>query len=277
MPTVKENKKYWDGDYSWKSGGNEWSADWGAVSMQWYGTILPRIHSFLPANAILEIGCGYGRWTGFLKDTCDHLIAVDLSEECIRACQQRFRTCSHVSFHCNDGTSLDFLDDRSIDFVFSFDALPLVDPPTIEAYIAQLLRILKDDGCAFLHHSNLGAYDHLYKKVRKLPYMENLLTAIGVLDRNLYWRESGVSADLIQQLASKYGLMCVSQELIRWGTKYLLIDAFSVITREPFGGTRTCKRLKNRFFDSEAANLRQLASLYTREKEAIQSEQTPIE
>lgn len=268
MPTIQENKKCWDGDYSWESRGNEWSKDWGAVSMQWYGTILPRIHRFLPAKTILEIGCGYGRWTEFLKDACNHLIAIDLSEECIRACRQRFCTCSNVSFHCNDGTSLDFLDDKSIDFVFTFDALPLVDPPTLEAYMGQLPRILKDDGCAFLHHSNLGAYDQLYRKVRKIPYAEEFLQAIGLLDRNLYWRDSGVSADLVQQLAAKYGLVCVSQELIRWGTKHLLIDAFSVVTHETPREMRSCQRLRNTFFDSEAANLRQLASLYATEKEA---------
>ncbi|MGH9348129.1 MAG: class I SAM-dependent methyltransferase [Vicinamibacterales bacterium] len=261
MPTIEENKKYWDGDYAWEGGGAEWSADWGSVSMQWYGTILPRVHRFLPAGTILEIGCGYGRWTDFLKEACGRLIAVDLSEECIGACRRRFAAYPHLSFHCNDGTSLGMAADGTVDFVFSFDALALADAKTMEAYLAQLSRLLTSDGAAFLHHSNLGAYRSIYRGIRRIPMLEGLLQRIGVLDRDLYWRDFGVSADLVADLAAKHGLTCASQELIRWGTKRVLLDALSVVTRQT-GAAAGCRRLRNTFFDREAANLSRLAALY---------------
>jgi hypothetical protein len=46
MEPIEEKRKCWDGDYSWESRGEEWSRDWGTASMQWYGNILPRIHTF---------------------------------------------------------------------------------------------------------------------------------------------------------------------------------------------------------------------------------------
>ena len=68
MPTIERNKELWDGLYHWSEMGDEWSKQWGCPYMQWYGMLLPRIHSFLPAKTILEIAPGYGRWTQFLKD-----------------------------------------------------------------------------------------------------------------------------------------------------------------------------------------------------------------
>ena len=90
--------------------------------MQWYGSILPRISAFVPADTILEIAPGYGRWTAFLKDLCKRMIIVDLSEKCIDRCRQRFENLSHISYFVNDGKSLEMVVDGSVDFIFSFDS-----------------------------------------------------------------------------------------------------------------------------------------------------------
>lgn len=263
MPTIAENMKYWDGEYSWEHRGDEWSRSWGDVSIQWYGTILPRIHRFLPAGTVLEIGCGYGRWSYFLKDRCAHLVLIDLSRKCIEACRERFQGCPQILLHCNDGTSLDMVDDESVDFVFSFDALPLVDPPTIEAYIAQLPRVLKDGGSAFLHHSNLGAYPRLFAILNRAPALRWLLEATRIVDRDFHWRDVGVSADSVRNMAARYGLSCESQELFRWGTRRVYLDAFSVIRKGGASSPRRYRSLKNAFFDREAENLRRLSRLYS--------------
>ena len=59
--------------YDWKDEGEEWSAPWGTSSAQWFGAILPRIRDCLPAETILEIAPGFGRWTHYLKDHCRDL------------------------------------------------------------------------------------------------------------------------------------------------------------------------------------------------------------
>lgn len=265
MPSIIENKQYWDGDYGWERGGDEWSRDWGTVPIQWYGTILPRIHRFLPAETIVEIGCGFGRWTQFLKDHCRRLVAVDLSEMCVAACRRRFETTPHVELRSNDGTSLAFVADGAADLVFSFDALPLVDRATIDAYLGQLPRILTRDGVAFLHHSNLGAYERILSPLQRFPRIGALLRGFGWPERDLHWRDPGVSAELVERLAMTHGLRCISQEIFRWGTKHLFVEAFSAFTKEGSRWNRPCARLKNIGFDREAANLRQLSPLYATE------------
>src|SRR5437879_6478092 len=156
MPTVEQNLRQWDANYEWAKRGEEWSASWGGAEAQWFGAILPRIHAFVPATIILELAPGFGRWTNYLKDYCDHLIVVDLAETCIHACRERFAASSHITYHVNDGTSLSMIPDGSLDFVFSFDSLVHAEADVIAAYIRQLAKKLAPNGVGFLHHSNIG-------------------------------------------------------------------------------------------------------------------------
>jgi len=264
MPTVEENKKTWDnGIYKWSSQGDEWSAAWGSPSMQWYGTILPRIQRFLPSGNILEIACGYGRWTQFLKELSLHIDILDISEECIKACRERFAKSSNISYHINDGKSLDMISNNSIDLIFSFDSLVHADETVMKAYLSQFPRILKDDGVAFIHHSNLGDYYTLYSRIRKIPKLEKILSQIGILEKTLHWREFGVNAKLIEKLAEEQNLRCISQEIINWGTKRLLIDCFSTIVKSTSSFARNNRFYKNTGFMNEVSNLHKLSSLYS--------------
>jgi SAM-dependent methyltransferase len=263
MPTVDENKKTWDGDYQWTYRGDEWSVAWGGPSMQWYGTILPRIHRFIPTDSILEIACGYGRWTQFLKNMCHKLVVVDISEECIRACKQRFSECSHIEYHLNDGKSLHMISDASVDFVFTFDSLVHADESALKAYISQLPRILKDEGAVFIHHSNLGEYRTIYSRIRRIPKLEELLRRLGILDKTLHWRDFGVSAKVVEDLAEEHRLKCISQEVIPWGTKRAQIDCFSIIVKDNSSLIRNNRILKNANFMQEVRYLSRLSDLYT--------------
>src|SRR6476469_257902 len=96
---IPENKAEWDGAYNWEGRGDEWSENFGGTHSQWSGSLLPRIHAFIPTETILEIACGFGRWTQFLKDWCKRLYAIDLSQACVDASSARFTRDRHVSCH----------------------------------------------------------------------------------------------------------------------------------------------------------------------------------
>lgn len=262
MPTVKFNKKTWGCEYDWSNQGEEWSSLWGNSVMQWYGSILPRIQSHVPANNILEIACGFGRWTHFLKDLCKNLSVIDISEKSISACQKRFSNCSHIEYHVNDGKSLDLIAKNSIDFVFSFDSLVHVDETVIDAYLSQFPDILKKKGVAFIHHSNLGEYRWKYDKIRKIPKLEGGLILLGLLDKFLHWRDFNVDAKLVEKISEKYGLKCISQELIMWKTEKTFMDCMSTIVVRGSSLDRTNKVFRNKYFMQEAQNLLQLSKLY---------------
>ena len=138
MGTISENKRLWT-DYDWQQQGDEWSAEWGTTEILWWGTIRPRIHAFVPTGTILEVAPGVGRCTQYLKDLCQHLTVVDLTDRCIEACKERFSSDSHITYHVNDGKSLEMIPDHSVDFVFSFDSLVHVEADVIEAYLSQMV------------------------------------------------------------------------------------------------------------------------------------------
>jgi SAM-dependent methyltransferase len=158
MPDVAVNKSLWTTQWDWSRRGDDWSDSWGGTPALWFSTLLPRIHAFVPTGTILEIAPGYGRWTQYLKELCDRLILVDLAENCIAHCQQRFADASHIDYHVNDGRSLDMVLDHSVDLVFSFDSLVHSEADVMDGYLQQLARKLRPDGIGFIHHSNIGEY-----------------------------------------------------------------------------------------------------------------------
>ena len=141
MPSLEWNRASWE-RYDWSRSGEEWSAPWGGPSPQWYGCILPRIHRWVPAESMLEIAPGFGRWTQFLSPLARTLTIVDLSERCIAACRERFAERTNISYVVNDGRSLPGVADRSIDFAFTFDSLVHVEMDVVSAYIGELSRTL---------------------------------------------------------------------------------------------------------------------------------------
>jgi SAM-dependent methyltransferase len=270
VPTIEENLKQWNQDYDWRLAGEPWSKAWGSSAAEWYGCIYPRIRRFLPASTILEIAPGFGRWTEFLLEHCDALIGIDLTPKCVDGCRQRFADRLGASFETNDGHSMPTVADSSVDLAFSFDSLVHVEAETLHGYLAELARVLRPGGVAFLHHSNLGADQRsnhtlapLQGPLKRIKHtrLRSGLVRIGV-DRALSWRAPSVSAAGFADLCDQVGMRCVGQELINWSGGILLLDGISVVTRPGSCWDRPNRVVKNRLFHSEARSIRRSDSLY---------------
>jgi ubiquinone/menaquinone biosynthesis C-methylase UbiE len=240
--------------------GEEWSSAWGGSAFQWQWSLLPRIRAFLPAAGILEIATGCGRWTQYLKKYCDELIGVDLSDPCIQVCRRRFSAYPQMTFHVNDGKSLEMVPDGSVDFVFSFDSLVHAEAKVLEAYLAQLARKLAPDGVGFIHHSNLGAYPYYYSVRNLVPRVGSALTRLHLAD-NDGMRAMDMTANTFASYAEQAGLQCISQEIINWSSTRL-IDCLSTFTVPGSKWARPKAIVKNPSFMKEAASIRRLSHLY---------------
>ena len=264
MPTVDHNRDIWARSYDWSDQGEEWSAPWGSSEIQWWGTLLPRIQRFVPCGSILEIAPGFGRWTSRLKDLCQKMTLVDLSSKCIESCKQRFASDSHLTYHVNDGKSLDMIPDGSIDFVFSFDSLVHAEADVLENYATQLARKLTPNGAGFIHHSNALRYKSYFSLTRSFPKGRTFLVlAEKRLIINDCARGLDMSAGLFEQYCEKAGLRCISQEIINWYGR-ALIDCISVFTKKGSVWDRPNRVVENGEFLAEAHNLRRISPLYTR-------------
>jgi ubiquinone/menaquinone biosynthesis C-methylase UbiE len=268
MPTINENSDTWDSKYDWSNRGDEWSRAWGGPAAEWHGTILPRLHSWLPATTVLEIAPGFGRWTQYLRWHTNHLIVVDLSGKCIEACRIRFADASNITYHVNDGRSLAMVPDNSVDVAFSFDSLVHAEADAIEAYLRELARTLTADGVGFIHHSNIGAYSRRLALGRsltplhwRLARLSPRLARLGLV--NVHWRAESMTAELFERLCRRAGLKCRSQEILPWHGP-LFSDCISVFTPPASRWARDNVVVRNGSFMKEAAHVASLEGLYTR-------------
>jgi tetratricopeptide (TPR) repeat protein/ubiquinone/menaquinone biosynthesis C-methylase UbiE len=246
MGSVSENLRYWS-SYEWSDAGDEWSKAWGGTEYLWWGTIFPRIRAFVPTGTILEIAPGYGRCTLYLKDLCEKLIVVDIAENCIAACRERFASCSHIEYFVNDGRSLEMIENDSVDFVFSWDSLVHAESEVLRSYLEHLAAKLKPGGYGFIHHSNIGAFKN--GETQELTV------------ENRHWRGESMSAGLFRQYCDEVGLTCLAHEIVTWGCADLT-DSFSVFIRGNIPGYGQPLVFENTEFGSEAARLKKLSELY---------------
>ncbi len=263
VPSIEDNRASYD-EYFNSSLGNAWSKDWGSIDMQWYGALLPRIHSLLPARTILDLATGAGRWAEFLKDLCSHLILVDVSATAIQRCRTRFAGYDHIECHVNDGKSLAMVPDNSVDLIFSFNSLVHVDEDAMRAYISQFASKLTEDGAGFIHHSNLDDYSDVHSRLSGFPLVgKQLLKWKGLGE--VYNRSFNVSGEKVRQFAQASGLSCVSQELITWRGSRVFLDCLTTFTRKGSQLDRPNKILWNSKFHKEMESIADISRLYSYE------------
>jgi hypothetical protein len=236
---------------------------WGGVESQWLRTIYPRVRHFLSARRIIEIAPGYGRWSAFLIPQCDEYVGIDSAESCIENCKTRFSGTDYAHFYVNDGRS--FGKDHSIDFVFSFDSLVHVEAEIIDAHLAELARVLADDGIGFLHHSNLGAHLkalRLSRVLQKYARGRSWLKARGLIEFD-HGRAHSMTAERFVVGCQRSGLVCIGQEIIDWGhISRKTIDCISLVTRPGSRWVRPNVRVGNSHFIGEAISSGNAATVY---------------
>lgn len=264
MPSIDEIRSTWDSEAGWTAGGDEWSGAWGGTEPLWWGTLMPRIHAFVPTGTVLELGPGQGRWSQFLKDLCHDLVLVDVAEKGVEDCRRRFTGASNIAYHVGDGKSLPMVPDRSVDFAFSFDSLVHAQADVMDAYAGELARVLKPDGVGFLHHSNMGAYRSAAALARRFPdRLRKALMIRGLLVNVNAWRDESATAAKFAATCERVGLACIGQELHAWEYGRQLTDVISIVTPRDSQWERPLVRIENPTFISEGRAASRIAPLYT--------------
>lgn len=238
MPDLAWNKLTWNGQYDWQGRGEEWSRKvWGSSEAQWFGSLYPRLHRFLPAASVLEIAPGFGRWTHFLlKDTRSHYLGVDIAEEAIHYCRDAFRQHPHARFEVNDGRHLVAAEESAYDLVFSFDSLVHAELDVLGGYIPEILLKLRPTGVAFIHHSNWAESPESGEP--------------------LHYRAASGSASAVDELIRQAGGHVMIQECISWG-KGRLIDCLTLFCRSDASAKPGTYRFENTAFMEEARLIRE--------------------
>jgi len=171
-----------------------------ARKQHWEGLIWPFLKDYnVDFSSVLELAVGHGRMTQILLEKAGHLTGVDVLQENIDFCRERFADATNLTLIRNDGMTLDGVGDGAISFAFCFDSMVHFDSDVLRSYLAEFQRVLKPGGLAFCHHSNLTR------------------NPAGDFQRAAHARNF-MSQALFHHYAHKEGLRVVKSEVIDWGT-----------------------------------------------------------
>jgi ubiquinone/menaquinone biosynthesis C-methylase UbiE len=224
MPSIERNLEAWDRSYHWSGHGDEWTDQarfCGKPYGEWKDSIA--VHfinpNLGPASTALEVAPGHGRWTGYLAKKAEKLVLADLSPSCIGFCRRRFSGMDNISYHVNDGRSLPFIKEASVDFIWSFDSFVHMEKDVIASYFSEFSRVLRPGGKAIIHHAGrnhptLGLHAFL-KPLGFIGERVYQLLSMGRVNTHDGWR-SNVSREMVRELAGDCGLI-IEAQVDSWG------------------------------------------------------------
>lgn len=109
-----------------------------------------------PSDEVLELGCGIGRIGRELAPSCRHWVGVDISENMIHHARERLEHLENVSFHRLERSSLEMLEDNSIDKAYSIAVFCHMDKEDLYLYMQELNRVVRPGGAIFVETWNLA-------------------------------------------------------------------------------------------------------------------------
>lgn len=101
-------------------------------------------HYIAGDHTVLDLGCGAGRTTSYIREMAGKVVGVDLSQALIEAAEEKY---PDVDFKVMDAGKLDFPDNSFDVVVFSYNGLCYVHPEEKRiTAIKEVNRVLKKDG-----------------------------------------------------------------------------------------------------------------------------------
>ncbi|HKJ17435.1 MAG TPA: class I SAM-dependent methyltransferase [Xanthomonadales bacterium] len=109
-----------------------------------------------PTDRVLELGCGVGRIGRELSPHCGAWVGTDISENMIENARTRLAERDNASFHQLTRTSLEMLENDSIDKAYSIAVFCHMDKEDLYLYLQELNRIIRPGGLIFVETWNLA-------------------------------------------------------------------------------------------------------------------------
>lgn len=173
----------------------------------------PFYHYFKELNLqnVIELACGRGRHVPHYRDMAGKITLVDILEENMIICKERFKDVKNIVYYRNNGYNLQELADNSYTALFTYDSVVHFEMMDVYEYLKDIYRVLEKGGKALFHHSNYSA-----------DYKADFAHAPGA--------RCFMNKNIFAYLANRAGFRILDQTVIDWyGVKDL--DCISLLEK----------------------------------------------
>lgn len=108
----------------------------------------------LDLQNVIELACGWGRHVPYYVDKAGKVTLVDILEENMSICKDRFSEYSNITYYKNNGYNLEKLSENSYTSLFTYDSMVHFEMMDVYEYLKDIYRVLKKGSKALFHHSN---------------------------------------------------------------------------------------------------------------------------
>lgn len=137
---------------------DNWFADaeeQAAVDVFWnQDSVFYKYFQKLDLQNVIELACGWGRHVPHYIDKAGEVTLVDILEENMSICRDRFKEYNSITYYKNNGYNLERLSDNSYTSLFTYDSMVHFEMMDVYDYLKDIYRVLKDGSKALFHHSN---------------------------------------------------------------------------------------------------------------------------
>jgi SAM-dependent methyltransferase len=118
-------------------------------------------------GSLLDLGCGWGRWTFSAIKSGYTAVGVDPQEHLIQAAGRVNRQLGYsAEFIRGDGRSLPF-DNDTFDCIFSFSVLQHFAPDQLDITLAEMARVLRPNGRVYVQMAHKFGLRSFYYQARR--------------------------------------------------------------------------------------------------------------
>ena len=121
-------------------------------------SIFIKYHDNFVNKHVLDIGCGTGRTTFYLRNFTNHYIGIDYAAPMVDYCKRKY---TGMKFRQCDARNMGMFSDESFDFVlFSYNGIDYINNHDRILALYEIYRVLKHDGL-FVFSSHNRDYKHM--------------------------------------------------------------------------------------------------------------------
>lgn len=175
-----------------------------------------KMFQIMDLENVIELACGKGRHVPKYINDAGHITLVDILNSNLLVCRNRFGDIEKISYYCNSGSDLSELESNKYSALFTYDAMVHFEMLDIYNYLKETYRVLRKNGMALFHHSNL--HDDYKTSFTSNVHCRNFM-----------------SKNLFAHIAWKCGFEIVNQKIISWESdnkpKILGLDCITLVRK----------------------------------------------